>query len=686
MASFEITDTTILKILVRRGLDSERKNVALTEGELGYTVDTKRVFVGDGLLGGGTVVGNKFLGSTPDIDFFINNTIGIQPGDFVFDTDENILYVMGPVDVNGNVTPTNKIATTLKFLESNFDRTPFTPKQIRINEAVFGKFVVNENSVQEVRRKAFYFDHAEYNNFYNVLDVVDLNPTYWSLSSTSNFKQSENDGAFFVGNVYYTGTSALKLDYRLNVDARAPMTGALRVNSNNNNSEFVIGGSGDAGNNTGLLKLFGLSGMSFYHGSIDPVSQQLDFSIDEYGYTTFYKDGGNYQDPDFEVRGYSKFLDNMYIGQNLTVFGNISAYGDLTVFDTTITTYSGLSVLAGGYGAGLYVRKDYQGYVNSDFDEVVNFSTDRNDNVFVFDENGYCQIGNWPAVNREYPGAGGVTYSNAMTSVHIAGGLWINNMYGNLTQKTNGELRADITGPVEFVAGNFGVETIYGQCIGDGNNVFIDSNPTTTRSVYTLIKNSEQAHFANAEYRTPLEVRHTNQPDPTLLFDRPVFITSTNQPAQIKYTLISGKAQCIGGPGTIGNGTEVFRVAASGDIRTDGSIALSGNVYALNVYARGDVVAFYTVSDKTVKTKLKIIPNALDKVDSLHGYEFSYNDQAPDHLKGKRAYGLIAQELKELLPHAVEERSDGKLGIDYEQVVPLLIQAIKELHKLVKEK
>lgn len=59
----EILENTLLKLLVRRGTDTDRKQVILSEGELGYTTDTERLFVGNGGDAGGTVVGNKFLGS-----------------------------------------------------------------------------------------------------------------------------------------------------------------------------------------------------------------------------------------------------------------------------------------------------------------------------------------------------------------------------------------------------------------------------------------------------------------------------------------------------------------------------------------------------------------------------------------------------------------------------------------------
>jgi alpha-tubulin suppressor-like RCC1 family protein len=48
----EITENTLLKLLIRRGSNTERTNVVLSEGELGYTVDTRRLFVGDGVTTG----------------------------------------------------------------------------------------------------------------------------------------------------------------------------------------------------------------------------------------------------------------------------------------------------------------------------------------------------------------------------------------------------------------------------------------------------------------------------------------------------------------------------------------------------------------------------------------------------------------------------------------------------------
>jgi hypothetical protein len=86
--SIEIPQNTLLKLLIRSGSDSERRNIILSRGELGYTLDTKRLYVGDGTTYGGTLVGNLFQGSGNDITAFAPSQIG----DYAFNTDTNKLY------------------------------------------------------------------------------------------------------------------------------------------------------------------------------------------------------------------------------------------------------------------------------------------------------------------------------------------------------------------------------------------------------------------------------------------------------------------------------------------------------------------------------------------------------------------------------------------------------------------
>lgn len=85
----EIYENTLLKLLVRRGIDIDRKNVVLSEGELGYTTDTKKLYIGDGQTPGGILVqGNSILEPTNNILTFPS---AIE-GDVVYNTNDKTLY------------------------------------------------------------------------------------------------------------------------------------------------------------------------------------------------------------------------------------------------------------------------------------------------------------------------------------------------------------------------------------------------------------------------------------------------------------------------------------------------------------------------------------------------------------------------------------------------------------------
>jgi hypothetical protein len=56
-------DISIIKLRVRRGTDAQRRTIILEQGELGYTTDTNRLYVGDGITLGGAPAGA--VNSTP---------------------------------------------------------------------------------------------------------------------------------------------------------------------------------------------------------------------------------------------------------------------------------------------------------------------------------------------------------------------------------------------------------------------------------------------------------------------------------------------------------------------------------------------------------------------------------------------------------------------------------------------
>ena len=85
------------------------------------------------------------------------------------------------------------------------------------------------------------------------------------------------------------------------------------------------------------------------------------------------------------------------------------------------------------------------------------------------------------------------------------------------------------------------------------------------------------------------------------------------------------------------------------------------------------------ISDKKYKTEIFPISEALSKVNSIKGANFTWSDDAPSDLGGKKDVGVIAQDIQKVLPEAVEEKENGDLTVKYHRIIPLLIESIKEL-------
>ena len=110
-------------------------------------------------------------------------------------------------------------------------------------------------------------------------------------------------------------------------------------------------------------------------------------------------------------------------------------------------------------------------------------------------------------------------------------------------------------------------------------------------------------------------------------------------------------------------------LVTTANVEVGGELSVSGNVVA-----SGDVTAS---SDRRLKTDIKRIGGALNKVRTLGGYTFTKNDNP--------STGLIAQEVLEVLPEAVHGTEETYYSVAYGNMVGILIEAIKELSDEVKE-
>jgi hypothetical protein len=126
-------------------------------------------------------------------------------------------------------------------------------------------------------------------------------------------------------------------------------------------------------------------------------------------------------------------------------------------------------------------------------------------------------------------------------------------------------------------------------------------------------------------------------------------------------------------------------VAESGYILdTNGSVKVNGNLVAT-----GDVIAFSS-SDRRLKEDIKPIKNALNLVGRLNPVTYRWNKKAQKLFNAdvtKNNFGLIAQELAEVIPELTGEMHGGKsMGVNYTPIINILIAAVNELNDRINER
>ena len=156
-------------------------------------------------------------------------------------------------------------------------------------------------------------------------------------------------------------------------------------------------------------------------------------------------------------------------------------------------------------------------------------------------------------------------------------------------------------------------------------------------------------------------------------------------------TVSSGSVNAAGDSNNFGNtsldATTVESLSVTNNTQstsnTTGAIICTGGAgIARDLNVGGDITAFAT-SDERLKDNIEAIPNALLKMKRISGNTFDWNEESG---KEGSECGVIAQEIESLgLPGLVETRDNGYKTVRYEKLVPLLIEAIKELTERVQE-
>lgn len=147
-----------------------------------------------------------------------------------------------------------------------------------------------------------------------------------------------------------------------------------------------------------------------------------------------------------------------------------------------------------------------------------------------------------------------------------------------------------------------------------------------------------------------------------------------------------------GGVGFWGGGSGAESTASPHMFLTEqGDLAIGSNNWTegfkLRVWGSSKGNGTWQVSDSKFKKDITPIDSALEKVLKLKGCEYSYRkDEFPGfETYGDKVLGFIAQEVKVVIPEAVDSPKDGSMSINYDMLIPLLVEAIKVQEQRIQE-
>ena len=129
-----------------------------------------------------------------------------------------------------------------------------------------------------------------------------------------------------------------------------------------------------------------------------------------------------------------------------------------------------------------------------------------------------------------------------------------------------------------------------------------------------------------------------------------------------------------------GNSNITGNLTVSGTANLNGTTNTQSISASGNINATGNITGYY--SDDRLKNKLGKIENALDKLCSLEGFYFEANQTAQDlGYTAKKEVGVSAQSVQAVLPEVIAPApiDPQYLTVDYARMMPLVIEAIKEL-------
>lgn len=270
-------------------------------------------------------------------------------------------------------------------------------------------------------------------------------------------------------------------------------------------------------------------------------------------------------------------------------------------------------------------------------------------------------------------GGGGVNTAGKYSDT-VAGGIGntangVQSTVGGGADNMANGLSATVPGGFENVAAGY-VSLAAGQrakANHDGTFVWADS------------QNSDFASTANDQFsvRAASGVRIHNQGSGATLLrlesDRPWEFRQLGSGSTAALELVS-----LGTSGTTPqNKNFIINTITSGKV----GVGTTSPGYKLHVNGSVDGVGAYNnLSDRRFKKDIRSLTNALEKLTRLQGVSFDWRREEHPEMQFEegRQIGFIAQDLQRVVPEAVSESNDGTLHAAYSEIIPILVEAVKE--------
>ena len=143
----------------------------------------------------------------------------------------------------------------------------------------------------------------------------------------------------------------------------------------------------------------------------------------------------------------------------------------------------------------------------------------------------------------------------------------------------------------------------------------------------------------------------------------------------------------------------LFATAASGPLGPKTGSNLTFNSFNGALSVGGDIIAY--ASDKRLKTNIELIESPLEKINKLSGFTYDWSKEKCEIAgftpSDEKQIGVFAQDVQEVIPEAVknapfdrDDNGESKSGenyltVQYEKIIPLLIECIKEQQKQIED-